>query len=159
MAKVRVDFSDVESFEAIPDGQYACVVAAATLKDSKSSDHPYINLELDVAEGEHEGRKLWAILSLHPKALFRTLEGFKAFGIEDEKVDLEVDEDGTVLEPEFTGKAVLANVETREYEGKLRNGVTDLYATTKKKPAAAAKAKTSSPATPAAKKPAARKFA
>jgi hypothetical protein len=124
MAKVRVDFSDVESFEAIPDGEYPVVIVSAVLKESQRSEHPYINLEMDVAEGEHEGRKLWSILSLHPKALFRTKENFENLGVYQDEIDLDVDDDtGDVLEPELVGLPAVAVVTSQEYEGKLRNRV------------------------------------
>jgi hypothetical protein len=148
MAKVTVDFSEAESFEAIPDGEYACVIDEAELRESKSSDYPYINLTLSVAEGEHEGRKLWATASLHPKALWRTKELFENLGINGEAIDLDVDEDSNaVLDPEFVGMPVTAVVSSEIAEqgankGKLRNVVDTLLsahpvgAKSDKKPAA-----------------------
>ena len=162
MAKVKVDFSDVESFEAIDEGEYAVVITEAKLKESQRSEHPYINLTMEVAEGENEGRKLWAILSLHPKALFRTKENFENLGIYQDEIDLEVDDDeGDVLEPEMVGLAAIAVVTQREYEGKLRNSVDLLLPpagkAAKKKTTAKDGGGAAAKKTPAAKKKAGKK--
>jgi len=158
MAKVTVDFSEAESFEAIPDGEYPVVIAEAELRESKSSDYPYINLTLEVAEGEHEGRKLWATASLHPKALWRTKELFENLGLEGESLDLDVDEDtNAILEPEFVGMPAIAVVSSEIAEqgarkGQLRNVVDTLLSAQPSQGAKKAAGK------PAAKKPGKKTF-
>jgi hypothetical protein len=113
MTKVKVDFSDAESFEAVPEGEYAVVISEAELRESRSSEHPYVSLTLDIAEGEEEGRKLWMNCSLHPKALWNTRETFENLGVFEEELEIEVDEDDekTILEPEFVGMPAIAVVE------------------------------------------------
>lgn len=129
MAKVTVDFSEAESFEAIPDDEYPVVITEAVLRESNSSEYPYINLTGEISEGEYEGRKQWAMLSLHPKALFRTKENFEALGIVDDPIELDVDEDdNSVLEPELVGLPAIFVVSTETQErgrnkGKLVNRV------------------------------------
>ncbi|TVQ64183.1 MAG: DUF669 domain-containing protein [Phycisphaerales bacterium] len=56
-------------FDPVPAGKYACVIAASEIKPTKSGDGEYLQLELEIIEGEHRGRKLWDRLLLrHPSA-------------------------------------------------------------------------------------------
>lgn len=147
MAKVKVDFSDVESFEPVEDGEYPVVIEEAEMRESQSSDYPYINLKLRISEGEHEGRFLWTMCSLHPKALWRTKETFENLGIVDEELDIEVDDDtNMVLEPELVGLPAIAVATTETYEGKLRNRVETLLPSEGAKKASKSNKKASGPA-------------
>lgn len=54
-------------FDPVPAGKYACVIAASEMKPTKYGDGEYLQLELEIIEGEHRGRKLWDRLLLrHP---------------------------------------------------------------------------------------------
>jgi len=54
-------------FDPIPAGKYVCVVTNSEMKPTRAGDGEYLQLELEVIEGEHKGRRLWDRLVLkHP---------------------------------------------------------------------------------------------
>src|SRR3954453_24178086 len=96
MGSISINFSEVDSsFEAIPEGLYPAVCEKVEVRESKSSDHNYLNWEWTITEGVHEGRKMWQITSLSPEAKFRLKDQFEALGydVEVEDFNLEWDED------------------------------------------------------------------
>lgn len=133
MPVIPVDFSDVEEFEALPKGEYGAVIVKAEYRvPADSEKFPYINLEMDVkdviqadADVNLDGnRKLWSILSLSPKALWRTKQVFENLGIFAETMELDVDEEtNMVVSPELVGIPVVCAVSQRVYEGRTQNQV------------------------------------
>lgn len=115
-----VDFTDVEemSFEPLPAGEY--LLRAVEAEEREGPTAPYINLRLEVVDGDYAGRSIFEILSLSPKALFR-LKGFMlAAGYEEEELagSLEFDPD------DFLEVEVLAQVKQRkDQNGDMRNRV------------------------------------
>ena len=69
------DASKVEpasSFDPIPAGKYLAVIVASELRPTKSGSGNYLELTLQIAEGQYKGRKLWARLNLdnpNPQAM------------------------------------------------------------------------------------------
>lgn len=68
---MNIDF-DLDQYEAsrpvgvLPEGKYQAVIASTSEKTSKNGDR-YVELELEVIAGEHQGRKVRDILNLwHP---------------------------------------------------------------------------------------------
>lgn len=125
MARVTVDFSDVQEFEALPKGEYPVVIVKAEYREPQSEDkYPYINLEMDLTEGEFKGRKQWMILSFSPKALWRMKDVFENLGIYEEEIEVDYDEDTMlVTEPELVGIPGIAVLSQRTYEGRVQNQV------------------------------------
>lgn len=135
MGSVNINFAEVEgSFDAMPAALYPVVIEKVEVRESKSSENHYFNWELTVSEGEHEGRKLWMITSLSPRALFRLKDTFEALGVLDDEMDLEWDDDVQItpsagpllLQPDVTGLPSIAVVTVEVYEGKERNRVDEL---------------------------------
>src|SRR5262245_54495415 len=119
MARLRVDFSDVESFAVVPAGTYPVVVSEVQLRESGNSDHPYINWRLEITEGEFEGRNLWLMTSLSPKALWRLKEVFENLDVYSDEIELEVDEEtNQMIAPELVGLPALAQVRIEAYQGR-----------------------------------------
>ncbi len=62
--------SDVDpnvGFEPVPGGKYLVVINASEMKPTKRGDGAYLQLELEIIEGPHKGRRLWDRLTLeHP---------------------------------------------------------------------------------------------
>jgi len=64
------DASNVEpnaGFEPVPAGKYLCLITASEMKPTKAGNGEYLELELEVIDGPHKGRKVWDRLTLkHP---------------------------------------------------------------------------------------------
>lgn len=123
MGRVTVDFSDVQEFEALPKGEYQGVIEKGTWVEPQQDDkYPYVNVELNVTDGEYKDRKVWVIWSLSPKALFRMKADMENLGIisEDAELDIDVDEDTElVVSPEISGlPCVIVCDKPRTYEGR-----------------------------------------
>lgn len=120
---IRVDFSNVESFEPIPAGVYPATVVNQELRQSKDSEYDYINWELEISSGPFENRKLWTITSLSPKAVWKLQETLLAFGISDQEAKSPEFE----FEPgEFLGSECQAAVIQESYNGRIQNRVEKL---------------------------------
>lgn len=166
MARVTVDFSDVQEFEPLGKGEFPVLVEKVEYREAQTEDkYDYLNWELTVSDGEFQGRKLWFITSLSPKALFRMKDIFENLGLPSYVVEIDYDEDtNLVTEPELAGIPAIAVVSTRMYEGRTQDNVDTLISvdssprgakktTTSQKTRAASRKKTAS-----AKKTASRKF-
>lgn len=127
MTRLTVDFSQVAEYEALPPGEYPVVIDAVELRQSESSEHPYLNFTLRVSDGEFENRLLWFIGSLSPKALFRLKAVFDSFGLVDDQTELEVDDaTGVLLTPSLVGLPAVARVTNELYQGSMRSRVNEL---------------------------------
>lgn len=59
-------------FDPIPTGEYKAVIVASESKQTKAKDGEYLELEHQIIEGDHAGRKLFSRLNLQnrsPKAV------------------------------------------------------------------------------------------
>ncbi len=67
-----IDF-DVTQYEAaprsdfapLPPGEYTAVVTRTDLKATKAGNGEYIELTIDIIDGEHSGRKIWERLNVN----------------------------------------------------------------------------------------------
>lgn len=70
MSTLNFDAETVEPsvpFEAIPAGKYIAVITASDMKDTRSGNGRYLQLEFEIIEGEYAGRKVWTRLNIeHP---------------------------------------------------------------------------------------------
>jgi len=128
VARVTVDFSDVQEFEPLGKGEYPVVVSKVEFREPQTEDkYPYLNWELDVTDSENKGRKLWFITSLAPRALFRMKEVFENLGLPSDAVNIDYDEESMlVTEPELVGLPAIAVVSVRMYEGRSQDSVDTL---------------------------------
>lgn len=146
MPYVNVNFSDVESFEPVPEDEYPIEVDKVEVRANKAGDGLYLNWELIIIDGDYENRRLWMITSLKETALFRLkaiLENLELLDEEDE-IDLEYDDDvepstkggPRLLEPDVEGLEAIAVVKNEMYDGREQNRVKDVYVErkTKKQP-------------------------
>lgn len=53
-----------ESREPIPAGWYTVMIVASEMKPTKAGTGEYLELTMDVIDGEHQNRKLWHRLNL-----------------------------------------------------------------------------------------------
>jgi len=143
VTKIQVDFKGIETYEALPRGRYPVVIESVTVRESETSEYPYLNWELRVDGGEFEGRHLFLMTSLSPKALWRLRGILEALGVFEETMEFEVDDSTSELvSPDLIGIEAEATVSVEKYEGQLRNRVENLYLRTK------ASEKMTSPKTP-----------
>jgi hypothetical protein len=72
MATLNFDANQVEPStgrDPIPVGKYVAAVTASEMKPTKNGTGAYLELEYQVLDGEHKGRKLWSRHTLtHPSA-------------------------------------------------------------------------------------------
>ena len=154
MGKTKVNFAEVKGFEAVPEDEYSVVIKNAEYREaSEEGKYDYINLTLEITEGEHKGQNIWSIWSFSPKALWRMKDDLVALEVvgPDDELDFDYDEDADniLTEPEIIGLPATAVVTQREYEGRTSNQVESLTAVA----SAPAKkgAKKAAPKTPAKK--------
>lgn len=127
MAKLTVDFSQVETFEALPPGEYPVVIESVEVRQSETGEFPYLNFTLVIPDGEYANRKLWFIGSLSPKALWRLQATFASFGLEGDEHELDVDDGtGVLLNPQLVGLPAIARVSNELYQGRMTSRVNDL---------------------------------
>ncbi|AQT67923.1 hypothetical protein STSP2_01075 [Anaerohalosphaera lusitana] len=53
-----------QSFEALPAGKYIAAITESEMKPTKNNNGHYLQLTLDVLDGQYKGRKVWARLNL-----------------------------------------------------------------------------------------------
>jgi hypothetical protein len=53
------------SFDPLPPGDYAIIITSSEAKDTKAGTGQYIELTLQVTEGEYAGRRIWERLNIH----------------------------------------------------------------------------------------------
>ena len=126
---LRVDFSEVQEFDLIPEGVYRACVTEQEVRESNSSEYPYINWTYTIVGSANDNRKVWLMTSLSPKALFRLKAFLIAAGETKESLasDFEMDPD------KYVGKEMSIQIkhekDTRQgREGKLQDRVGDVYA-------------------------------
>jgi hypothetical protein len=68
MASINFDANQVEPSavrDPIPAGKYVTAISASEMKPTKNGAGQYLELEYQILEGEHKGRKLWSRHTLH----------------------------------------------------------------------------------------------
>jgi hypothetical protein len=71
MPEINFDLSGYEalkSFDPIPPGDYVAIVTYSELKDTKAGDGQYIELTMQILDGDHSGRRHWERLNIINKS-------------------------------------------------------------------------------------------
>lgn len=102
--RIRVDLTQVDTFEQFPDGNYLFEILGAT------SDNDSIKWKARVVEGEHEGKIIQHFCSLKPAALWNLKALCDAVG-------LDYTDDGFDTD-DAEGALFYADVYAEEYEGR-----------------------------------------
>lgn len=79
-SKLVVDFSSTPDQDLMDAGVYDAIITDFEVKDSKSSEYPYINWTLTLSGGQYDNRKQFAMSSLSPKAAGMLKGHLQAFG-------------------------------------------------------------------------------
>jgi hypothetical protein len=67
MATINFDATTVEpsnGFEPIPAGKYLAVFSEDEMKPTRNNNGQYLQLTIEIIEGDYQGRKIWARLNL-----------------------------------------------------------------------------------------------
>ena len=115
----KVNFSGVEVrdfSEPVPSGWYHVKVTDGEVRESgpnaKNPGAEYINWEITIQEGEHEGRKGWPNASLLPHALFTMKAILGACGLDvSGDLDFEITD---VVGKDMLAKATIVPKRTKE---------------------------------------------
>lgn len=121
----KVDWADVESFEALPEGTYNVVFESFEVTEqSKASGKPFVNLTFIITDGDHTNRKLWRNHSLQPQALWALKQSMVRLGSSPDTLtgEMEIEEALARLQ----GNPCRLVVGQREYEGVMRNEIKEI---------------------------------
>lgn len=130
MARVQVDFSDVQEFEPIEAGEYPVVVEEVKMVEAASEDkYPYLSWVMVITEGDFKDRKIWMNTSFSPKALFKLKEILENLDLFEDELDVDYDEETMlVTTPELAGMPAIAVVSVGKYNNRPTNNVDTLIA-------------------------------
>ena len=108
---------DVESFSAVPEGDYSVAVSGVELKEGEKGE--YVNWEFTIQEGSNKGQKLWTNTSFSPAALWNLKALLEAMDapIPEEPEDMAIND--------FIGLELVVSVQHEERKGKTRATITD----------------------------------
>ena len=62
MASINFNAAEVEpsqDFQILPEGKYEAVIADSDVKEPRSGNGKYVQIEFEVVSGEHRGRRIW----------------------------------------------------------------------------------------------------
>lgn len=98
MPQFSVNFADIKDQDT-PPGAYNVAIKGIQLRQSESSDYPYLNFKFEVMDGpitgdsKAVGNNLWGRISFSPKAGFMSKPQLKALGIAPEGLmDIDYDD-------------------------------------------------------------------
>lgn len=106
-------------FNPLPEGDYLVVVADSTEQKTKAGTGSYLELTLEVVDGQYKGRKLWDRLNLNnPNAKAVEIAQRQLAAI-CRAVGVPRPQDSA----ELHGIPLVAAVKLREWEGRMQNEV------------------------------------
>lgn len=114
MAKFTTDPSD--RWKAVPKGEYNVMVTKAEVKSPRAGEHDYIEVTMQIVDGEYQGENVTDRLSLSPKAKPR-LNGFliaAGLAAADSKGEMEFDTD------DFVNKFLTVKGDVETFNGQER---------------------------------------
>lgn len=114
-----VDFTGVETRDALPAGEYGVEVVA--IEQKQGGKGPYLNWQFRVCMGPHEGKKIWNVTSLSPKSLWVLRKQLEALGLKTVSGRFNIDLNA------LTGLRCGIKTEQREFDGKIKAKVIDFF--------------------------------
>lgn len=107
------------NFEAVPPGDYMVTINSLERRTSENSGNEYLNLTLEIAEGEHEGIKFFDMLVLTESSFWKVAQLCRAIG-QTEPFNLDSDDE---VEAVMLGRTCKAKLKVENYKGEKRNRV------------------------------------
>lgn len=127
MGEITVNFADVQVRGTLPAGDYAAVIADCVLKQKAGKEHPYLNWDCVVTEGEHEGRHSFLTTSFQPDALWSMMQVFQNLGYQEGEYKIRFDDaTGQVTEPEVVGLPCIIRTYQEPYNNRMTNKISDI---------------------------------
>jgi len=127
MGEITVNFADVQSRSAVPAGDYNGVIADCVLKQKPGKEHPYLNWDVVIADGEHEGRHSFLVTSFQPDSLWKMMQTFQNLGFDAEEVNIKFDDaTGQVTDPEVVGLACMIKTYNEPFQNRQTNKISDI---------------------------------
>jgi len=117
--KLTVDFTNVESREVLPEGEYIVKVADIEVREGQKGN--YLNWTLEVATGQFEGRKVFNSTSLSPQSLWVLRNTLEALGVKTNSSKFQMDLNS------YIGLTMGIRLEHKVFEGKKRAKVVDVF--------------------------------
>lgn len=125
--QISLNFSDIPEQVLVPRGKYVAQVDHLEVADNSAGDGQNIIWHFTGLEGPAEGQTFRMFTSLKPNGLWRVKAAFEAFGVTDEALDLEVDEDSNyVLNPDLNGQLCVLDIGIGMYNGRKNNQVNNI---------------------------------
>jgi len=113
IGNLGVNVAPADDFAPLPAGEYVAVITASEMKQNNAKTGHYLNLSLEITEGQYQNRKLWDLLNLdnpNPKAVEiaeRTLRSIREA----------TDQLGATTSEEFHYKPMVIRVVVEEQPG------------------------------------------
>lgn len=112
MAKKKIDFSGVETFQKAPEGIHAAIVASMEEATFQSGNEGF-KVAFEITKGAGKGARVYENFPLADNALWKLKSLLEAVGIKcDGRIMLDTDK--------VVGKALEIEVYHEDYEGKMR---------------------------------------
>jgi len=118
---VKVDLSQVETKQVLPEGDYKVSIREVSQETGESSGKSYLKWVLEVESGTHKGATLYYNTTLQPQALFSLKNILLALGVSIPKSIMSLDLDS------LEGLEMMVGVGQEIYDGKKKNEIIDTY--------------------------------
>src|SRR6266576_2088487 len=123
MSILDIDFSAAND-NLVPEGDYSVViekVEARPAGPNSTTGAPNLNWTCVITEGDYKNRKLWLTTNVGQNAVWKLKDTLTDLGVYEEGMQFETDDaSNIIIRPQLAGKAAIATVKHREYQGKVR---------------------------------------
>lgn len=109
----------MEDFSPLPVGEYTVIIIDSGEKPTKAGDGSYLELTLEVVDGEYHGRKLWDRLNLNNRSEKAKQIAMRTLSAIQRAVGVPSPQDSA----ELHGLPMIAVVAQEEYDGRTKNVV------------------------------------
>jgi len=103
----------------VPQGEYVVIISGDKVKETKAGTGKYLELEMQIVDGEYKGRKLWDRLNMWNPSKQASEIAQRTLSAICHAVGVLTPRDSS----ELHNKPLIANVHCREYQGNITNEV------------------------------------
>ncbi len=106
-----------QDYEVLPPGKYPVVCENAEVKTTKKGDGHYLEVCVQIVDGQYRGRKLWARMNIDNPSEVAQRIGLSQLAGLCKAVGIEVIRD----EKDLLGKSCIANVKVKDEQNEIRS--------------------------------------